>query len=50
MPWVKENCKEGREYNKPDHQRTCEQKDQDWEKVVKMAMIARDLMRESTPV
>ena len=22
MTWVKENCKEGREYNKPDHQRT----------------------------
>jgi L-fucose isomerase len=44
MPWVKENCKEGREYNKPDHQRTRAQKDQDWEKVVKMAMIARDLM------
>jgi L-fucose isomerase len=44
MPWVKENCKEGREYNAPDHQRTREQKDQDWEKVVKMAMIARDLM------
>src|SRR6266487_3970255 len=44
MPWVRENCKEGREYNAPDHQRTRQQKDQDWEKVVKMAMIARDLM------
>src|SRR5512138_3098572 len=44
MPWVKENCKEGRDYNTPDHQRSREQKDQDWEKVVKMAMIARDLM------
>ena len=42
--WVKENCKEGREYNAPDRQRTRAQKDQDWEKVVKMAMIARDLM------
>ncbi|HEX5808013.1 MAG TPA: L-fucose isomerase, partial [Anaerolineales bacterium] len=44
MPWVKENCPEGREYNTPDHQRTRAQKDQDWEKVVKMTMIARDLM------
>jgi L-fucose isomerase len=44
MPWVKENCKEGREYNAPEKQRTRAQKDADWEKVVKMAMIARDLM------
>src|SRR5690349_9970120 len=27
MPWVKENCKEGRDYNTPDHQRTRAQKD-----------------------
>jgi L-fucose isomerase len=44
MPWVKANCKEGREYNPAHHQRSREQKDRDWEKVVKMAMIARDLM------
>jgi L-fucose/D-arabinose isomerase len=44
MAWVKENCKEGREYNPPSHQRKRAQKDQDWEKVVKMTMIARDLM------
>jgi L-fucose/D-arabinose isomerase len=44
MQWVKDNCKEGREYNPPYHQRSREQKDQDWEKVVKMAIIARDLM------
>ena len=44
MPWVKENCKEGREYNPPHHQRSRAQKDLDWEKVVKMMMIARDLM------
>ena len=42
--WAKANCKEGREYNKPGRQRTREQKDQDWETVVKMAMIARDMM------
>ena len=42
LKWVKENCKEGKDYNeKP---RTKEQKEGDWEKVVKMAIIARDLM------
>jgi L-fucose isomerase len=44
MPWVKANCMEGREYNPPNQQRSREQKDRDWETVVKMAMIARDLM------
>ena len=44
VKWVRENCKEGREYNPPDKQRSREQKDRDWETVVKMAMIARDLM------
>ncbi len=44
LAWVKENCKEGRDFNAPAGQRTRAQKDQDWETVVKMAMIARDLM------
>jgi L-fucose isomerase len=44
LQWVKENCKEGQEYNAPENQRSRTQKDQDWETVVKMAMIARDLM------
>ena len=44
MPWVRENCREGREYNPAGKQRSREQKDQDWEKVVKMTLIARDLM------
>jgi L-fucose/D-arabinose isomerase len=42
--WTKANCKEGREYNQPAMQRTRAQKDSDWEMVVKMALIARDLM------
>lgn len=42
--WTKANCKEGREYNKAERQRTRAQKDKDWETVVKMALIARDLM------
>jgi L-fucose isomerase len=44
LTWVGENCKEGRDHNPPQVQRSRAQKDQDWEFVVKMAMIARDLM------
>jgi L-fucose isomerase-like protein len=44
LAWTKEYCTEGREYNAPEMQRSREQKDQDWETVVKMAMIGRDLM------
>jgi L-fucose isomerase len=44
LAWVKGNCTEGHEYNAPEAQRTRTQKDGDWEFVVKMAMIARDLM------
>jgi L-fucose isomerase len=44
LAWVKENCKEGRDHNPRHMQRSRAQKDQDWEFVVKMAMIARDLM------
>ncbi len=42
--WTRAKCKEGREYNPPAMQRTRAQKDKDWEMVVKMALIARDLM------
>ena len=44
LKWTKEKCKEGKEYNPKEAQRTREQKDKDWETVVKMAMIGRDLM------
>ncbi|MFA9458410.1 L-fucose isomerase [Halalkalibacter sp. AB-rgal2] len=44
LTWVKEHCREGRDVNPPDLKRTREQKKQDWETVVKMALIARDLM------
>lgn len=44
LRWVKEHCPEGEDVN-PDHlKRTREQKDGDWETVVKMTLIARDLM------
>ena len=42
--WVRAHCPEGREYNPPNMQRSRQQKDQDWETVVKMTLIARDLM------
>jgi len=44
LAWVRENCREGRDYNPPAIQRSRAQKDRDWETVVKMTMIARDLM------
>lgn len=44
LAWVKTNCTEGKEYNPPAKQRSRAQKDSDWETVVKMAMIARDVM------
>jgi L-fucose isomerase len=44
LAWVKTHCPEGREYNTPANQRSRAQKDRDWETVVKMALIGRDLM------
>ena len=44
LSWSKENCKEGKDHNPEEKQRSREQKNQDWEYVVKMAMISRDLM------
>lgn len=44
LAWVKENCQEGPDNNSKDIQRTREQKDEDWETVVKMTLIGRDLM------
>ena len=42
--WVRANCPEGKDYNASDKQHSREQKDEDWAKSVKMALIARDLM------
>lgn len=44
MAWVKAKCKEGKDYNPAGKQRSREEKDKDWEFVVKMTLIARDLM------
>lgn len=44
LAWVKENCIEGKNVNPVHLQRTKEQKEEDWKTVVKMTLIARDLM------
>ncbi|MHB9128316.1 MAG: L-fucose isomerase [Candidatus Humimicrobiaceae bacterium] len=44
LQWVKKNCREGKDNNPVKIQRSREQKDKDWEFVVKMTIIARDLM------
>ena len=45
IQWVKANCKEGKDYNTPKTTRLRAQLDHEWEISVKMALIARDLMR-----
>ena len=44
MEWTKANCKEGADGNKPENQKTRDEKDVLWEYVVKMTIIIRDLM------
>ncbi|WP_019006794.1 L-fucose isomerase [Cohnella laeviribosi] len=44
LAWVKEHCKEGPDNNPPHLRLSREKKDKDWETVVKMTLIARDLM------
>src|SRR5208337_1264267 len=44
LAWVKQNCAEGPDRNAAKLQLTRARKDADWEYVVKMTMIARDLM------
>ncbi|MFT4144989.1 MAG: L-fucose isomerase [Mobilitalea sp.] len=44
LEWTKKYCKEGFDKNKPEFQKSREQKDADWEFVVKMMVIMKDLM------
>ncbi|MFB9277827.1 L-fucose isomerase [Cohnella cellulosilytica] len=44
LAWVKKNCIEGPDNNAEAIQSSRAKKDQDWETVVKMTIIARDLM------
>lgn len=44
LKWTKENCKEGFDKNPEFIQKSSEQKEKDWEFVVKMMVIIKDLM------
>ncbi|MBU3114734.1 L-fucose isomerase [Clostridium lacusfryxellense] len=44
LAWTKENCKEGKDLNKLEDQKSSEEKEKIWKTVVKMTIIARDLM------
>ncbi|MFL1012163.1 L-fucose isomerase [Flavisericum labens] len=44
LAWAKEKCKEGKNYNPSEKLKSREELDKDWEFVVKMALIGRDLM------
>jgi len=44
LHWVKENCKKGKDRNRKEIRHSRQQKDAEWEMVVKMTLIARDLM------
>jgi L-fucose isomerase len=42
--WIRENCREGKDYNPGETRKTGEQKDKEWDFVARMALVARDLM------
>ncbi len=42
--WIKDHCKEGKDTNPPEIQKSAERKVEEWEFVAKMALIGRDLM------
>ncbi|MEA3463410.1 MAG: L-fucose isomerase [Bacteroidota bacterium] len=44
LEWIKKNCKEGKDYNPAEIQKSDEKKAEEWEFVAKMALIGRDLM------
>src|SRR5690606_21920916 len=45
LAWTKAHCRQGEDHNPEDIQRDPEQKERDWEFVVKMTMVIRDLMQ-----
>jgi len=44
LAWVEKYCKEGKDYNPPKFPRSRKLKDKDWQTVIQMTMISRDLM------
>ncbi|WP_129714118.1 L-fucose isomerase [Pedobacter sp. SYP-B3415] len=44
IEWTRSNCREGQDLNREEKIKSREEKDSDWEFVVKMTLIIRDLM------
>jgi len=44
IKWVQENCKEGYELNTEDKRHSTEKKKEEWEFVVKMTLVCKDIM------
>ena len=44
LAWAKKYCKEGKDYNPKAIQKSRAEKDADWEYIVKMAVIVKDMM------
>ncbi|UII78756.1 L-fucose isomerase [Flagellimonas sp. CMM7] len=44
LKWARENCVEGKDYNDIASQKSLATKAREWEKVIKMTLICRDLM------
>ncbi|WEG19230.1 L-fucose isomerase (plasmid) [Alkalihalophilus pseudofirmus] len=44
LKWANEHLQMGEDFNKEDCQRTSDQKEEDWKKSIKMALITKDLM------
>lgn len=44
LEWTRKHCAEGEDFNRPEKVKSRAEKDQDWEFVVKMTLIIRDLM------
>ncbi len=44
LAWTKENCKEGKDHNNPENQADDTRKELEWEIVIKMTLICRDMM------
>lgn len=44
IAWTRKHCREGEDFNQPHKVKPREEKDRDWEFVVKMTLVIRDLM------
>lgn len=44
LAWVKANCREGKDPNPKEREHSRQQKDEEWQYVIKMTMIIRDIM------